>query len=65
MSEISKQQVWQLRDKKAAIVDRDACMECSACAVNCAEGAISVRKGVGCASALVASALGLRQTECC
>ncbi len=63
---VCPQEVWQLQDRKAAIVDRDGCMECSACATNCAEAAITVRKGVGCANAIISSALGRgEQTECC
>jgi NAD-dependent dihydropyrimidine dehydrogenase PreA subunit len=42
-------------DKKAVIADRGACMECGACALNCAWGAISVEPGVGCAAAIIHS----------
>lgn len=42
-------------DKRAAIVDRGACMECGACALNCAWDAISVEPGVGCAEAIIHS----------
>ncbi len=42
-------------DKRAVIVDRGACMECGACALNCAWGAISVKPGVGCAEAIIHS----------
>lgn len=35
------------------IVDRDACMECGACMENCAAGAVTVKKGVGCAYAII------------
>jgi NAD-dependent dihydropyrimidine dehydrogenase PreA subunit len=42
-------------DKRAAIVDRGACMECGACALNCAWGAITVKPGVGCAEAIIHS----------
>ena len=43
---------------KAEIVDRDACMECGACARNCAPAALSVRAGVGCATAVL---IGMRR----
>ena len=39
--------------KKAALSDRDRCMECGACARNCAFGAITVNAGVGCAAAII------------
>ena len=42
-------------DKKAFLADRGACMECGACALNCAFGAIEVQSGVGCAAAIIAS----------
>lgn len=45
--------VFTVENKKAVIVDRDRCMECGACAMNCPFGAVSVDKGVGCASALI------------
>lgn len=62
---VCPQQVWRMLDGKADIVDRDGCMECGACALNCAEGAIEVRKGVGCANAIITSALSRRDQGCC
>ncbi len=62
---VCPQHVWEIRDKKAVIADLDACMECSACAMNCAEGAISVRRGVGCAAAIITSVLGVEKDTCC
>ncbi len=47
--------VLEMKDKKAEIVRRDRCMECGACAMNCPADALSVRPGVGCASAVIAS----------
>lgn len=62
---VCPQAVFEMRERLAHIVDRDACMECSACAMNCAEGAIRVRRGVGCAAAIMTSALGLSDDACC
>ena len=45
--------VFAMADKRVVIVDRGACMECGACALNCSAGAISVTPGVGCASAII------------
>jgi len=42
-------------DKRAYLADRGVCMECGACALNCAWGAISVKPGVGCAEAIIHS----------
>ena len=62
---VCPQAVWQIEDKRARIADLDACMECSACKMNCEARAITVRRGVGCASALISSALGRSQDEAC
>ena len=45
--------VFKIEERKAVIVDRDACMECGACARNCASAAISLEPGVGCAAAII------------
>ena len=49
--------VWAVEEGKAEIADLDGCMECGACAINCERGAITVRKGTGCANALMSAAL--------
>ena len=45
--------VFKMNNKKAEIVDLDACMECGACEKNCSFNAISVKSGVGCASGII------------
>ena len=45
--------VMELRDRKALLIDRDACIECGACARNCPVAALTVKAGVGCASAII------------
>lgn len=50
---VCPQAVFSVENKRAVIVDRDACMECGACELNCEPGAISVRSGVGCAAAVL------------
>ncbi|KAF0209427.1 MAG: mercury methylation ferredoxin HgcB [Actinomycetota bacterium] len=40
-------------DRRVQIADLDACMECGACANNCAFGAITLTPGVGCAAAII------------
>jgi len=44
---------------------RDSCMECGACTRNCPVEAITVRSGVGCATAVINSALGRNSSSCC
>ncbi len=51
--EVCPHQVFAVAEGKARIIDRDACMECGACAKNCAANAIRVDAGVGCASGLI------------
>ena len=57
--------VFTLNNGKVAIVDRDACMECGACAQNCPVTALSVKVGVGCATAVINTALGRKNASCC
>lgn len=56
--------VFVMEAKKAVLTDKDLCMECGACLRNCAFGAIAVRPGVGCAYALMMSALRGREISC-
>lgn len=44
-------------DGAVRLVDRDACMECGACRLNCETGAIRVDSSVGCATAMMKAAL--------
>jgi NAD-dependent dihydropyrimidine dehydrogenase PreA subunit len=51
--EVCPHGVFEMQNKRAALVDRGACIECGACKLNCAWGAISVDAGVGCAAAII------------
>ncbi len=51
--------------RKVEIGDRDACMECGACARNCPVKAVTVSTGVGCAAAVINSFLGRKKASCC
>jgi ferredoxin len=57
--------VFAIVDRVAQIIDRDACMECGACARNCASGAINVESGTGCAAAMIIAALKRTGPSCC
>ncbi len=49
----------------AELIRPEACMECGACQLNCPEGAIRVDSGVGCATAMIWSALrGKEEVSC-
>ncbi len=62
--EVCPHNVFSIEDKKAVIVDRDSCMECGACVNNCAFGALSVDKGVGCAAAIINSMISGGEPSC-
>lgn len=57
--------VFGLNNGTAVILDRDACIECGACSMNCPSDAIRVRPGVGCAAAVINTALGRKGDSCC
>ena len=53
--------VFEIKHRKAQILDIDDCMECGACTLNCPFGALSVKSGVGCAAGIINGIL--RNTE--
>lgn len=57
--------VLAMKDGRATLVDRDGCMECGACAMNCPSGAVTVRPGVGCATLIIQTWLGVKNGRCC
>jgi NAD-dependent dihydropyrimidine dehydrogenase PreA subunit len=56
--------VFDMDYAKAYIKDKDACMECGACAKNCPMLAISVDPGVGCAVAIIKGWLTGTEPSC-
>ncbi|MCX7004904.1 MAG: mercury methylation ferredoxin HgcB [bacterium] len=63
--EVCPHAVFIVAEGTARIVERDACMECGACARNCPVDAISVRAGVGCATAVIYGMLTGKETCTC
>jgi len=57
-------QVFEMQDKKAVIVNRDHCMECGACALNCPVEALFVKQGVGCAAGVIYGILHNTEPSC-
>ena len=57
--------VFSLHHQKARINDLDGCMECGACAKNCASEAITVTPGVGCAAYIVQTWIKGKNTTAC
>lgn len=63
-AEVCPHGIFALEDRKAQIVDRNACIECGACAGNCPVEALTVKAGVGCASAIINSWLKGGEPSC-
>ena len=57
--------VFQIKDRKAEIIDLDGCMECGACALNCSANAIRVTPGVGCASYIIQTWIKGKENASC
>ena len=51
--EVCPHNVFKMTNKKAEIINKDRCMECGACEINCITGALTVKQGVGCAAAVI------------
>ncbi len=58
-------EVLSMNNGHVRIENRDLCMECGACARNCPTEAVTVRAGVGCAAAVINTALGRDGSSCC
>jgi len=56
--------VFEINNKKALILELDNCMECGACALNCKTKALTVKKGVGCAAAVIYGLLNGTEPSC-
>ncbi len=56
--------VFEEKEKKVRIAQKDNCMECGACMKNCAYGALFVKSGVGCASAVIYGKLKKTEPVC-
>ena len=63
-TEVCPHGVFDINDKKAYITDKDLCMECGACALNCPVKAIEVNAGVGCAAAIIYSWFTGKEPAC-
>ncbi len=57
-------EVFKMHEGKATIIDKDRCMECGACALNCDFGALGVNSGVGCAAAVIQGMLTGGEPTC-
>ena len=57
--------VFARKNGKAEVINREDCIECGACKINCPTAAITVNSGAGCASAMMKAALTGREPSCC
>jgi ferredoxin len=63
--EVCPHAVFEMDGRLAILAHPQSCMECGACQLNCVTGAIHVESGVGCASAMILSALkGRKEVSC-
>ena len=63
-TEVCPHGVFEMRGKRALVVNRDSCMECGACALNCIAGSITVNAGTGCAAAIIMSWFTGKEPSC-
>ena len=57
-------QLFEIRNGKANIIDKDLCIECGACSKNCQFGALTVKPGTGCAQAILKGWITNSEPEC-
>jgi NAD-dependent dihydropyrimidine dehydrogenase PreA subunit len=62
--EVCPRSVFAKNGKTVRITDRDLCIECGACMMNCSFDAIRVNAGVGCAAALINGLIKGGEPEC-
>ena len=63
-TEVCPHGVFETNEKKARLVDKNFCMECGACALNCPAKAIDVSVVVGCAAAVIMSWFTGKEPSC-
>ena len=63
-TEVCPHKVFELKARKAEIIEIDACMECGGCAINCPSKAIEVKQGVGCVYAVIMGWLTGSEPSC-
>jgi NAD-dependent dihydropyrimidine dehydrogenase PreA subunit len=62
--EVCPHDVFEITDRKVVIRNKDACMECGACKLNCPAGIIWVKSGVGCAAAIISGMMTGTEASC-
>jgi len=62
--DVCPHQVFTMQNKRAVVVNRDRCIECGACQLNCQRHALTVRAGVGCATAVLTGYFKKSEPSC-
>ena len=62
--EVCPHGVLIIENRKAVISDKNSCMECGACTMNCPAAAINVDSGVGCALAVILGWITGKEPSC-
>jgi NAD-dependent dihydropyrimidine dehydrogenase PreA subunit len=62
--EVCPHNVFNMAGKRAELLYPDKCIECGACQLNCDPGALKVKQGVGCASAVIYGFLKGTEPSC-
>ncbi len=62
--DVCPQEVIEIANGKAFLIDKDACMECGACGMNCPFASIDVKSGVGCTSAIISGWINGTEPNC-
>ncbi|MDX2444931.1 MAG: mercury methylation ferredoxin HgcB [Bacteroidales bacterium] len=62
--EVCPHNVFRMMSKKAVVVNKDKCMECGACEINCITHALKVKQGVGCAAAVITGFIRGTEATC-
>ena len=63
--EVCPHEIFAVHGDRVRILNRDRCIECGACSLNCPTGAILVDSGVGCAAAHIAAKITGSDAACC
>jgi NAD-dependent dihydropyrimidine dehydrogenase PreA subunit len=63
-TEVCPHGVFAMDRETARIIDKDMCIECGACALNCPTEAIHVNASVGCAAAIIKSWFTGKEPSC-
>ena len=63
-TEVCPHGVYEIFINKAQIIEKDLCMECGACVMNCPVKALEVNAGVGCAAAIIYSWISGKKPAC-